>query len=133
VEVSKTDQTRNGHTIVVAQSSHRPICPIHSFYGFSRLRSTSMPFLFHRATGSPLPLSAATPNRTLKNVLASIGVDPKPYGSHSARRGGVSAAIAKQVELRLVARHGNWKSDAIFLYVSDPLQARLSVSRAILD
>lgn len=133
VETSKTDQCRNGHTIVVAEATHRPICPIHCFYALSRFRSPAMPFLFHREDLSPSPLSKATPNHILKSLLASIGVDPKPYGSHSARRGGVSAAIRNNIDLRLVARHGNWKSDAVFLYISDSLQSKLSVSRAILN
>lgn len=133
VQISKTDQCRNGHTIVVGQAKLRQICPVHWFYAHSKTRTSTMPFLFHRGTNSRKALANTTPNHTLKRLLSSIDVDPAPYGSHSARRGGVTAAIAHGAELHLVARHGNWKSDAIFLYISDSLQAKLSVSGAILD
>jgi hypothetical protein len=45
--------------------------------------------------------------------------------------GGVTAAVAAGVEIRLIAKHGNWRSDAIFVYVSDSLKAKLSVSASI--
>ena len=46
--------------------------------------------------------------------------------------GGVTAAVAANVEMLLVARHENWTSDAVFLYVSDSHKRKLIVSRAIL-
>ena len=103
---------------------------LHPFLLFSSLRNTDCKFLFHHDL-APLPLSARTPNHIVKNLLESIGVDSANFGSHSARRGGVSFAVASGVEIRLIARHGNWKSDAIFMYVTETLQSRLSVSRAI--
>ena len=130
VEKSKTDQSRNGHTIIVGHSSLRSLCPVHWFYAHTRMRKTTMPFLFHHGTNSRAALANTTPNKTLKRLL--INVDPNLYGSHSARRGGVTAAMAAGAKLHLVARHGNWKSDAIFLYITDSLGAKLSISRAIL-
>ena len=63
---------------------------------------------------------------------AEIGIDSSDYGSHSCRRGGATAAVAANVDIHLVKRHGNWKSDAVYLYVVDSVKARLSVSGAIL-
>jgi hypothetical protein len=45
--------------------------------------------------------------------------------------GGVTAAIAAGIELRLVSRHGNWKSDTIFRYMSDDLEQKLTVGNNI--
>jgi hypothetical protein len=80
----------------------------------------------------PRALSRNTPYHIVKKWLKRINVDPAGYGSHSCRRGGVTAAVAANVEMLLVARHGNWTSDAVFLYVSDSHKRKLLVSRAIL-
>ena len=64
----------------------------------------------------------------MKKALKSIGVDTAPFGSHSCRRGGVTAAVAHGVEIRLIAKH--WRSNAIFAYVTDSLDRRLTVSQA---
>ena len=45
-------------------------------------------------------------------------------------QGGVTAAVAANVELRLIANHGNWRSTAIYAYISDSLEKKLSVSKA---
>ena len=79
-------------------------------------------------------LSASTPCHIVKSRLpAEIGIDSSGYGSHSCRRGGAAAAVAANVDLHLVKRHGNWKSDAVYLYVVDSVKARLPVSEAILS
>jgi hypothetical protein len=70
-------------------------------------------------------------NRALKRVCKTAGIPDREFSSHCFRVGGVSAAIANGVELRLVARHGNWKSSAIFRYIKDDLKAQLEVSRAL--
>jgi hypothetical protein len=77
-------------------------------------------------------LAATTPNHILKAALVSINVDPRPYGSHSLRRGGVTTAVAAGVAMHVTVRHDNWKSNAVFAYVTDTVQQRLLVSRAIL-
>ena len=53
--------------------------------------------------------------------------------THSARRGGCTAAFAAGIEAHVVARCGNWKSEAIFNYVVDTVDDRLKVSNAIAD
>ena len=77
-------------------------------------------------------LSDNTPCHIVKNRLTEIGIDSSDYGSHSCRRGGATAAVAANVDIHLVKRHGNWKSDAVYLYVVDSVKARLSVSGDIL-
>ena len=132
VEKSKTDQARNGHTIVVGTAPMPMICPVFWYVCYIKVRGVS-PAFFYNLNSPEYALATTTPNFVLKRLLVSIGVDPEPYGSHSCRRGGVTAAVAAGVEILLVARHGNWRSDAVFLYVSDSLERKLSVSRAILS
>ena len=88
---------------------------------------------FHSSTKARKPLAATTPNRILSKCLRRLGIDPSPYGSHSLRRGGVTAAVAAGVALHVIARQGNWRSNAIFAYVTDTVSQRLAVSRALLS
>ncbi len=100
------------------------------------MRAKESEVFFHQAKGARRSvmegLSSSTPCHIVKNRLTEIGVDSSNYGSHSCRRGGVTAAVAASVDFHLVKRHGNWKSDAVYLYVVDSVKARLSVSEAIL-
>ena len=64
--------------------------------------------------------------------LAALGLDPKRFGLHSLRSGGVSAAANAGVPDRLVKCHGWWCSEnAKDGYFKDSLESRLSVSRDI--
>ena len=136
VQMSKTDQERAGHTILVSPSALRLTCPLFWYTVYDQTRAKDSKFLFHQAQGARRNvlegLSASTPCHIVKNRLAEIGIDASGYGSHSCRRGGATAAVAANVDLHLVKRHGNWKSDAVYLYVVDSVKARLSVSQAIL-
>jgi len=53
-------------------------------------------------------------------------------GSHSLRRGGATAAAARAIRVHILKRHGRWASDAVYLYIQDPGESRVAVSRAIL-
>ena len=136
IQKSKTDQVRAGHTILVSPSALRLTCPLYWYTIYDRMRLKDSPFFFHQAPGvhrSGLEgLSSNTPCHIVKARLAELGIDSSGYGSHSCRRGGATAAVAANVDLHLVKRHGNWKSDAVFLYVVDSAEARMSVSEAIL-
>ena len=134
VQKSKTDQERTGHTILVSPSATRLTCPLFWYTVYDQMREKGSKFLFHQAQEERRSegLSASTPCHIVKSRLAEIGIDSSGYGSHSCRRGGATAAVAANIDLHLVKRHGNWKSDAVFLYVVDSVKARLSVSEAIL-
>ena len=109
VEKSKTDQCRNGHTITIGLSSHKHTCPIHWFYAYQKSKNPRARFFFHQLDSKhkSMGLAITTPWHVIKRLLPRIGVNPKKYGSHSCRRGGVTAAVAANVELRLIANHGN--------------------------
>ena len=136
VQMSKTDQERAGHTILVSPSPLRLNCPLFWFSVYDHMRVKGSGFFFHQAKGARRNvmegLSVNTPCHIVKNRLTEIGIDSSDYGSHSCRRGGATAAVAANVDIHLVKRHGNWKSDAVYLYVVDSVKARLSVSDAVL-
>jgi hypothetical protein len=135
IEKSKTDQARNGHTVLLGQAKNGALCPIFWFKMFQIWATTTASALFHQADPKKGGLAAPSAGKILKGLLKLAGVDEvdvKLLTSHSCRIGGATAAAAAGVNLRLIMRHGNWKSFAVFLYIRDCMQDRLSVSKAIL-
>jgi site-specific recombinase XerD len=127
----KTDQGRNGHTIVIgAATNHHQACPIALYKRWKARRNAKAEYLFHQVK-SPAKLSKCSPNSILKKLLKSIGVNPKLFSSHSCRKGGCSTAAARGISITVLKRHGRWRSDAIFAYITDSLELKLSVSQAV--
>jgi len=129
---SKTDQERRGETVVVAASDNYNTCAVRVVRQWLLIRQQSSEYVFHKLN-SDKPLKNQEPNAIMKREVERIGYDPKPYGSHSARKGGATAAVARGVEMHLLKRHGRWRSDAVYAYITDSLAARLSVSLNLLD
>ena len=129
IEKSKVDQTRVGHTVVMGTATDPLICPLAWFLRLGRFQPQGR-HVFMSAQGKKL--SAKTPNGILKRWMTRAGLSNIGFSSHSCRRGGASAAAAAQVCRRLLMRHGNWRSNAVDVYITDTLAARLSVSNAIL-
>jgi integrase len=131
VEKSKVDQQRRGHTIVIASDDCRAKCPVAWYKCYMTRRRSTSGFLFHKEKGDER-LSDKTPNNRLKAWLKRIGeTNPRAFGSHSLRKGGATAAAEAGIEERLIRKHGNWHSDAVYVYIKESLRNRLSVSRAI--
>ena len=69
-----------------------------------------------------------------KDALKEVGYDPKDYGLHSLRSGGVTSVVSNDrshnVSERLLKLHGRWKSDeAKDMYVLEPQCSRLRVTK----
>jgi len=128
---SKTDQAGDGATVHVSETG-TPICPVRWYRFFCTIRNPRAVFLFHKLgdrTDVSEPLSSSTPNFIVKKLVASIGMNPQKFGSHSCRKGGCTTAVESGVDIRLVARHGRWKSQAVMTYVKDSKDSKLSVTR----
>lgn len=133
VRKAKNDQLYKGHTRILSAGPSPLICPVWWFTMWWLVRAPSAQHIFHNLSQSSLgqPLSTATPTHILRSFLAAIGVpatERNLYASHSCRRGGVTAAAAAGVDVRLIARHGNWRSDAILLYVDETAENQMSVT-----
>ena len=63
--------------------------------------------------------------------LSRSGLPPRQYGSHSFRRGGATFALEAGVPLDSIAVMGDWKSDAMYLYLHMPLSQRLRAQQSI--
>ena len=68
---------------------------------------------------------------SMKLVLAQLGVSPALYGTHSFRRGGATFALEAGVPLDTISLLGDWKSDAMFLYLHMPLSQWLASQQVV--
>jgi integrase len=132
LEKRKNDKERRGHTIVIGRAPVRALCPLAWFKQYLRWRSKDSVYLFH-ADRSTRKLAKGAPNRIVKNMLRSIGIDPAQYGSHSCRRGGATAAAARGIDIGLLKKHGGWRSDVVYLYIDASVEQMLTVSKSILS
>ena len=143
LESSKTDQYRDGHTLLISGLPSQ-ICPVAITAGFLkrlRLQHKHDAFIFramfwhrrsrvHKLKTSNKPISYSTARRDTLTLVKRIGLNPKKFGLHSARSGGATAAANKGVPDRLFKRHGRWLSDkAKDAYVKDSFHKLLSVTQ----
>ena len=134
VTKSKTDQLRFGHSVLLASEDKSILCPVFWFDILAHYRVKDAKRYFHSVPSSRGQVQGLSTSTCfiVKKALVGIVENPSLYGSHSCRRGGVTAAVKARVDMLLIARHGNWRSTAVYLYVSDSLQRKLSVSKSIL-
>ena len=85
----------------------------HAFAYFD-LRSRKPTFLTYRSFLSKLG-----------ECLSRLGFPTGMYASHSFRRGEASFAFQSGVPVELIKMLGDWKSDAVLLYLTVPLPIRL--------
>ena len=62
----------------------------------------------------------------MKQILVELWLPSHQYGTHSFRRGGASFALQAGVSLDVISLMGDWKSDAMNLYLHMPLSQRIS-------
>ena len=139
---SKTDQYREGSSVLVARSS-TATCPVgimERYFKKAALDHTTTKFVFRGITrtknGEKLRqsghLSYTRARELMNQKLSSLGYNAADFGMHSFRAGGATAAANAGVPDRLFKRHGRWRSDsAKDGYIKDSLQSRLSVSRGL--
>ena len=145
---SKTDQAKNGALVLLAANPSKPAqCPVERFHRFVEARATARvaaEALFttnkgeRMQNGTPCGIvqravAAANKRWNTKNPedLEKHG-EPTTYGSHSCRRGGVTAARLNGVSMLDIQRHGRWKSLVVFAYVGQSAEERLAVTKEFL-
>ena len=96
-----------------------PVAMLERYYKLPDLSREQDKFLFRglvtikkasrlRSTGG---LSYTRAWEVVLDMLAAIGLDKKPFGLHSLRSGGASAAANAGVPDRFFKRHGRWRSE----------------------
>jgi hypothetical protein len=142
VRKAKNDQAGKGHLIRVGdQPVESTICPVFwvKLYRARMLAhhrgSGRLPtYFFHSYKGTSL--RSTTPcgivQRWVQRINSEHGNefgDPKKYGSHSCRIGGVTAAHAQGVDMTLIQQHGGWKSDVVYDYIQPSQEQQLQVTQ----
>ena len=90
-----------------------------------------------RLSSSPIKTGQALAERLKLHLTAlvqrypDISVNPKAYGMHSLRRGGVMAAWQAGVTVERIKAHGRWQSDAVRAYMHTRRNMRLQVTQCM--
>ena len=111
------------------------ICPTSAIIRFLNLSGElpkSSPLFSIHKNGKIVPLTQDTVRRRLKQLLSSIGLSHKQYGTHSLRRGGATWLLVSGVPIDMVKTLGDWKSDVVQKYIKPDYKAKFdSISIAI--
>jgi len=137
-EKSKNDYERRGHERVAAARPGQDVCVLRALAEYivesegstpRRINGPQDP-LFPRAGGGPM--SQDTPNGRLQNWLAKAGVtQPTSYGFHSLRAGAATDAYRNGATEEWIKQHGNWKSDAVKVYIRQGIEERLATTAVL--
>jgi integrase len=128
----KNDAEREGHErLVLERNAMVELCMVRQMQEYLQGRpGTSVQPLFPAESGERM--STSTPRHRLRYWLEQIGVeDASEYGFHSLRAGGATEAARAGVHERDIKAHGNWKSDAVRVYIRPSLEDRLLASSAL--
>ena len=143
IEKSKTDQLREGRSVVIAESCS-DTCPrtlLKLYMQKAQIADNSDEYLFRPISSSGnrkrlvsvnKPVSYSTYRQSFKKSFADIVPDISKFSTHSARSGGATLAASSGVSERNLQRHGRWASaTAKNIYVKDSLASRLEVSKSL--
>ena len=143
IEKSKTDQLREGRSVVITESSSvmGPCSLLKRYMHNAQIPENSDEYLFRAISASGnhkrlisvnKPISYSTYRQSIKKSFANIVPDISKYSTHSARSGGATLAASSGVSERNLQRHGRWASvTAKNTCVKDSLSSRLEVSKAL--
>jgi site-specific recombinase XerD len=149
---SKTDQAKNGALVLIGTNEDPELCPVTrmEIYLEARralgLNSGPEEPLFCKQDGTAM--AKVTPCGIMQRKVEEMNErefqrdimltekkygEPLEYGSHSLRRGGVTATRANGVSMLDIQAHGRWKSLTVFAYVGRTSEEQLSVTNAFLS
>lgn len=120
----KTSKTSNvSRDIPVAALHDRRLCAFFWLNRWCTFRSgITSPYLFCDPKGNPI--SYHTFASSLSNVVVRAGVSAK-LSTHSFRHGGASFLASLGVPFSKIKERGGWKSNAVFCYLSEPLDSKI--------
>ena len=143
---SKKDVYREGNVIYIARSKTK-YCPVRlllRYMGAANIDcENDLPLFrqlaFHKNNNTytlrTSSLSYTSCREMFKDALKSLGYNPKEYGLHSLRSGGITEVVQNSnntISERLLKLHGRWKTDrAKDMYVQESISNRLKVTRSL--
>ena len=78
-----------------------------------------------------MPLTYSFFLSVLKHLCAVVGLDPAKFSTHSLRRGGATFLRLCGAPIEVIKERGDWKSDAVFLYLKASLAERLTTDMRV--
>ena len=135
VRWSKTIQfkERKLHIPIVRLPPGHLLCPVQAYERHVRLfppHPPRPPFSTPREL-LLAPTTHAVFTAKLRCSLCSAGLKPTRYSGHSFRRRGATYAFRCGAPVELISLQGDWSSDAVHLYISQPLARRISLAQSI--
>jgi integrase len=135
-KLSKNDKERLGHERLVGIKAGSENCVVGMMKAYlkesGRGHGDDAPLF--RSVRKDARLSVDSPRGRLKFWLGVIGVKEDElceYGFHSVRAGGATDAARAGVSEAKIKQHGNWKSDAVRVYIRQDTGDRLAVAAAL--
>ena len=130
VRWSKTIQFRDRIvSVLFSYIPNSPLCPVHAIlhaFSFQTKTGKDQAFsYFDHLTLCPKLFTYQKFLAQLRRCLVDIGLEPSHFASHSFHRGGASFAFQAGVPIEMIKILGDWKSDAVLLYLTVPMNMRL--------
>lgn len=91
----------------------------------------SLPAFLHFRADHAMPITHSVFTAKLCKSLSLTGLPASHHSGHSFRRGGVTYAFRCGAPIKLISLQVDWSSDAVLLYIAQPLECRLSVAHLI--
>ena len=111
--------------IPIARLSDQTLCAVYwTARHFKEIPAPPSSPAFLRAPGAALEYE--TYMDILKYVAEEAGLNPRDYSSHSLRRGGTSYLRSVGASIEELKVRGDWKSDAVMLYIQQPIEERIA-------
>lgn len=131
---SKTIQfNEKVHRIPVAKVTNRALCA--AYWVEQHFRECPAPmgaqaFRMPRV-GHSVPLTYSFYLQVIKLLCARAGMDPTKFSTHSLRRGGANFLRLCGAPIEVIKERGDWKSDAVYLYLEASLAERLTTDMRV--
>ena len=114
LKVSKTDPFRMGVTLIIGRSGTE-ICPVSAMLKYISHKSSTDGPLLQLESSAPLTRNKFTSH--MRDLLATVGINPKHYASHSFRIDVATSEGAVNMPPWLIKTLGRWTSDCYERYI----------------
>ena len=118
---AKNNQFKERSRVLILPSCpNHPLCPVAALSNYLALAPHLLPShpLFWRLKQSGYtPMSYSFFCKCFQNILNSIGLDGKLFGTHSLRRGGATWGFQRGLSSDAIRALGDWQSDAYMAYL----------------
>ena len=116
------------HVVQIPITKNTKLCPVttlHNYFKTFPLPANS-PMFVHPLTG--LPISQNNIRQALATILVYLNIPPGFITFHCFRRSGATFCFNHNLPLQNIQQHGAWKSNAVWLYLTQAHQGTARVA-----